>query len=741
MKYAIALILMLACSMSSLAPVCRAQTPDLSEAAISVTNAGFTPQVMRIEKGTSVTWTNLEGVHTTTSRDGLWDSGVLEVEDTFTYPFEEVGFFQYYDTIHQWPSGCIEVVHSLARIHIYLDRPRYSSGDTMKVGLDLANPGGDVVLGMFIWVERPNGQKRYVVKERFANLPSGLVEVNEAWKTFTMRPLPPGQYTFHAALVKLPEKILISRSTAAWECCREVQSDWAGGPGESGPSPVWQSRFDQSSNVAWRPVAGRISLSGILRNSPVPTSIASDAGRPNSVAAGDLNGDGREDVLTTDPVYDIGNDLGAIYWWELLENGAWTQHTVTDDFYGAYHAGARDVDSDGDLDVIAAAFYGDGPELGRNGKFAWFENLEGDASTWEMHLLGDLFWGADYVDAGDLDGDGDVDIVGASSLTDGIDAQESDLTWFENLDGDGDLWGQHDLDLDFPNASEVHVVDMDGDGDLDLVGAYADETGPSKFAWWENLNGDASEWTKHWIPIEFWGSGYVNVGDIDNDGDIDLMGSGYNATSIGFFENLDGVGTAWQAWYVTTLPHGRGLCLRDLDGDGDLDALVWSDIYVLLLENEDGVGFSWNTRILQNTANLPCAAAGDVDDDGKLDVLVSSEEYSPPIEDQLVRYEIADFSTTTGFLTSAILDGEPDPGWGSMTWDADLPATASLMFEVRASNDPADMGPFVTVPFPGQNLGELIDPNARYLQYRVSLGSIDPASSPVLRDVTISIGQ
>ena len=44
---------------------------------VFVTDEGFDPQVVRITPNTTMTWTCLEGVHTTTSVDGLWDSGVM----------------------------------------------------------------------------------------------------------------------------------------------------------------------------------------------------------------------------------------------------------------------------------------------------------------------------------------------------------------------------------------------------------------------------------------------------------------------------------------------------------------------------------------------------------------------------------------------------------------------------------------------------------------------------------------
>ncbi len=730
------------CTVFSLAGISPTLAQSPSPFDISITDEGYFPQVARIPAGTSVTWTCLEGVHTTTSRDGLWDSGVLVEEDTFSYIFDTVGLYYYYDTIHGWPSGSIQVVHSLASIEIYTDRPDYSSGDVLKVGVDLENPGSAVLAGVQIWVETPGGGQRWLENIPSIHIPAGFSYSNDEWLRVTLRPLPRGQYTLHALLVKVPEQDLISSDSATLNFGSASQSDWSGGPVEPGPSTLWEKNFDTSSGVAWRSIEGQLSLSSQPRDVPLSSAIATDAGRPNCVATGDLNGDGKDDVITTDPVYDIYEDLGAVYWWEFLENGTWSQNTVSADFYGAWYVDTADLDLDGDLDIIATAYYGDGPELGRNGKYAWFENLNGDASSWQKHLVGDDFWGASYIDAGDLDGDGDLDLVGASELTDGIYEQESDLTWFENLDGKGFTWGQHDLDLDFPNASEAHIADIDGDGDPDIVGAYAHETSTSQFAWWENENGDGSVWTKHWIPFDFWGSGYLSTGDIDSDGDIDLIGSGYNASQVGFWENLDGSGTNWIAWYAATMPSGRGIDLKDIDGDGDLDAVAWNSYWVSWMENADGTGYYWNQRLLGYDWDLPSAAAGDIDDDGKLDIAVTSEEtdWPPPGDDQLLWFDVSRFGGS-GELTSTILDDDTDPLWGIITWDAEVPSGAGFLVEVRASNDETDLGSYFTVPSSGTDLGDIIDPSARYLQYRVNLSSGDPSVSPVLHDLVIETGE
>ena len=56
----------------------------------------------------------------------------------------------------------------------------------------------------------------------------------------------------------------------------------------------------------------------------------------------------------------------------------------------------------------------------------------------------------------------------ASQLTDGIDEQESDVTWFENLDGVGHTWAQHDLDVDVTGEIK-HDLDVDVTIEHDLT--------------------------------------------------------------------------------------------------------------------------------------------------------------------------------------------------------------------------------------------------------------------------------
>ncbi len=69
--------------------------------AVKIINFAFKPKTITIAKGTKVKWTNGGSVsHTTTSNNGLWDSGVLAPGAAFGRVFRKAGTFKYHCTIH-----------------------------------------------------------------------------------------------------------------------------------------------------------------------------------------------------------------------------------------------------------------------------------------------------------------------------------------------------------------------------------------------------------------------------------------------------------------------------------------------------------------------------------------------------------------------------------------------------------------------------------------------------------------
>jgi hypothetical protein len=121
-----------------------------------------------------------------------------------------------------------------------------------------------------------------------------------------------------------------------------------------------------------------------------------------------------------------------------------------------------------------------------------------------------------------VDGDGDVDVLGAANNAD-------DITWWEN-DG-SENFTEHVIDGDFGYASSVYATDVDGDGDVDVLGAA---NSADDITWWEN---DGSEnFTGHTIGGDFDGAWSVYATDVDGDGDVDVLGAAWMADDITWWE-------------------------------------------------------------------------------------------------------------------------------------------------------------------------------------------------------------
>ncbi len=123
-----------------------------------------------------------------------------------------------------------------------------------------------------------------------------------------------------------------------------------------------------------------------------------------------------------------------------------------------------------------------------NDIIAWYENNGAADPTWTAAADGEWIAtsadGATSVFAADMDGDGDLDIVSASSNDDTI-------AWYENNGAADPTWTAADIATSADEATSVFVADMDGDGDMDIISAsYADDT----IAWYENGIGYSYSW-------------------------------------------------------------------------------------------------------------------------------------------------------------------------------------------------------------------------------------------------------
>ncbi len=321
-----------------------------------------------------------------------------------------------------------------------------------------------------------------------------------------------------------------------------------------------------------------------------------------SVYGADVDGDGDIDVIGA------SHFISEVRWWENTagDGTVWTEYTVDDFFDGAVTIYAADIDGDGDIDILGAA--DDAHDI------VWWENTAGDGTVWSKHPIDGAFGFAQSVFAADVDGDGDLDVLGT-----GTDVQ--DVTWWENTTGDGMVWTEHTVSGSFEGAS-VYAADVDGDGDMDVLGAARED---DQIKWWRNVTGDGTVWSEHTVDDFFNGAHAVYAADVDGDGDIDVLGAADQADNITWWANAMGDGTVWIKHAVHgNFDSAKSVYGADVDGDGDIDILgaAEHDDDMTWWENTAGDGTDWIEHTVDGNFDQAFAVhTADIDGDGEMDIL------------------------------------------------------------------------------------------------------------------------
>jgi hypothetical protein len=272
------------------------------------------------------------------------------------------------------------------------------------------------------------------------------------------------------------------------------------------------------------------------------------------VYAADIDGDGHTDVL--------GASQGdnQVAWWR--NSGAspitWEKHIIRANLPFAHEVYAVDFDSDGHTDVFAAA--------SDCNRILWWRNNGENPITWTEQTIDSTFTGAKSVRVGDIDGDGDNDVVGAA-------INNKQIAWWRNEGGNPITWTKQLTDSSFFGAHRVQIIDIDKDGHPDILGAAI--LG-NQIAWWRN-NGDSTiTWTKQIIGSEFFHVCIALAVDLDLDGDLDVLGTAQYGNQLAWWRNDGGAPIVWVKTLIASLTRAWPLDACDLDGDGDIDVFAAS---------------------------------------------------------------------------------------------------------------------------------------------------------------------
>lgn len=321
-------------------------------------------------------------------------------------------------------------------------------------------------------------------------------------------------------------------------------------------------------------------------------------------AVADLDRDGRPDYIT-------GRSRREILWYHMEAPGRWVRHELGRQSPSEVGGAALDVNGDGWVDfvgggawyrntgqprtelfernvfdknlnavhdVVVADVDGDRrPDvltMSDKNNLRWYHIPADPRLPWQRHDVGPSVHAG--IGVGDLDGDGDPDVV------------RSNL-WFENAGGQGTRWVIHENipfgnpNQPFPLATRCVVLDLDRDGDMDLM-MTENEIKAGRIAWLENADGRGGSWNRHDLPtgdVAVRGAYHsLVVADFDNDGDPDVFTcemegiAGAKPPRWFIWENSDGKGQKFVERVVLDANLGGHEALAaDFDGDGDMDLI------------------------------------------------------------------------------------------------------------------------------------------------------------------------
>ena len=273
-----------------------------------------------------------------------------------------------------------------------------------------------------------------------------------------------------------------------------------------------------------------------------------------NVVSSDIDGNGTMDVVAA------GLDNTA-HWWSNTDGSGtqWVEHIACN---AADWVECADMDGDGDADLALSSWWND--------TFLWSENADGIGETWVEHEIANNIIGAICGNPCDINSDGYLDYIGLECLN-------STLYWWENEDGTGETWIEHVISTSLVNPQAMHAGDIDGDGDLDVaVVSYEDD----EVVWFRNDDGLGCTWTEIAVAQFELPEGRnlhdVHTSDLDADGDMDICSLVHCTGGFIFWcENLDGIGESWQ---VHTFAHAANSAWSvhpsDINGDGKNDLIT-----------------------------------------------------------------------------------------------------------------------------------------------------------------------
>jgi len=341
----------------------------------------------------------------------------------------------------------------------------------------------------------------------------------------------------------------------------------------------------------------------------------------------DLDNDGLNDIVK------IGGQTESVVLYKYNNDNTFTKSVLVRDVHiRGDRVEASDIDGDGDLDLVAGVNESDSLYA------TWLQNplLGGTEQKWHVIKIG--FHGTEQegktayikdLSVSDFNKDGQPDVVTRTNIMTRIYFQQSSTDWSEpiklshhdhegmdlgDLDGDGDadivlngFWfetpddptkdefTQHVIDTKWFGQTEqtwrddnavVKVADVTGDDLVDVLISHSEKPGYpiSLYTTATKEQVQAGQWTEIKIDTVFDFCQTLDAGDVDNDGDLDILAAKFERDHQGerwrnhppfpvvIYYNIDGKGLTWEKSVLSEKGVYAGT-LGDVGSDGDLDVV------------------------------------------------------------------------------------------------------------------------------------------------------------------------
>jgi hypothetical protein len=337
----------------------------------------------------------------------------------------------------------------------------------------------------------------------------------------------------------------------------------------------------------------------------------------NVRAIGDVDGDGFPDIIAA-------KDGSGLTWYKYPN---WSKYSIQSFNWRGDDVKCADIDGDGDPDVVGVQ--------DNDGKVCWFENPRPSGNltgNWTSHYMGSC---GDYVKnlaIADFNRDGKLDVVTRTISTISVFLQNNATSWTRVTI------------VNYHSGDGLDVGDLDGDGDSDIIlnGFWLENPYPNVLGTWYEHNIDSKWWnqnTGNWQD----NNSRVVVADINGDGHLDVLISASEKAGypISWYEASDPKNGPWTEHVIGYLDYCHTLQAGDMDNDGNMDVIAGKferpdgtipPPYSLRVYcNRKGDGLSWNVTEVSDLG-IYLGVIGDVGNDGDLDIVGSRSYWKGPIE-------------------------------------------------------------------------------------------------------------